>query len=455
MAKPGDNINTFPVVPAVWLGDMVINLKRSNHQKFMDDREILIEAYEGDNLQELTEGFFKNQSGVVQKSVPTAKQNLLDRGIRRISLVYKKEPAYGTEKWPKGYDPMKRWLFMKNSERMANNIGTILLRPVVRGGMMDYELIWNYIPFFEDDPLTPTGILYSVVTPSVKLNIVPEIEWVFWTAEQLVIFDANMKIRPQPENEKNENKFGILPFVTVNVRQGLGYWNWGYGNPLLDATTAINVGLTEMRQGMRYTMQGQWVATGVEDKTKIKLGVDQVISIPDGATLDAKAPPADMEGAATNIKTEYEGTFQNIGLHVTWGEGGGVPSGESLKVKNIELLERRQDDLTVWLKADEDLYEIEEVVWEKSDGTKGTLPEREVNFAEVEFPVTPEQQQARDEWDLDHGQITEAEILWRNDPDGYDDIEEAEAKVTANKASSAPQSGRSAFTRATNAEISS
>ncbi|KKL12455.1 hypothetical protein LCGC14_2535610, partial [marine sediment metagenome] len=24
MAQPGDNINTFPVVPAVWLGDMVI-----------------------------------------------------------------------------------------------------------------------------------------------------------------------------------------------------------------------------------------------------------------------------------------------------------------------------------------------------------------------------------------------------------------------------------------------
>ena len=63
--------------------------------------------------------------------------------------------------------------------------------------------------------------------------------------------------------------------------------------------------------------------------------------------------------------------------------------------------------------------------------------------------LQPEQQQQRDEWDLEHGQITEAEILWRNDPDGYKTIKEAEKKVTENKAKAAPQSGRSAFTRAT------
>ena len=196
---------------------------------------------------------------------------------------------------------------------------------------------------------------------------------------------------------------------------------------------------------------GQWVATGVNEKTKITMGVDQVQKLPEGATLEAKAPPAAMADAVTYIKAEYENAFQNIGLHITWGESGGVPSGESLKVKNIELLERREDDLTVWLKGDNDLYEVEEIVWPKSEGTKGKLPDREVNFAEVEFPVTPEEQQERDQWALDHGQTTEAEILLRNNPDGYEDIEEAEAKVTANKASSAPQSGRSAFTRATNA----
>ena len=121
-------------------------------------------------------------------------------------------------------------------------------------------------------------------------------------------------------------------------------------------------------------------------------------------------------------------------------------------MKNIELLERREDALPVWLKGDSDLYEVERIVWPKSDGTKGKLQDREVNFAEVEFPVTPEQQQARDEWDLEHGQTTEAEILWRNDPDGFKTIKEAEKKVVDNKAQSGQPtivSGRSAFARAT------
>ena len=124
-----------------------------------------------------------------------------------------------------------------------------------------------------------------------------------------MVLDSNMKAKNQEENEENKNKFGVLPFVTVSVRQGQEYWNWGYGKPLLDANTAINVAFTEMRLGIRYAMMGQWVATGVEENTKITLGVDQAIKIPQGATLDAVAPPAGMGEAVEYIDTLTESCF--------------------------------------------------------------------------------------------------------------------------------------------------
>ena len=422
-------LNGVPRVPEEWLDDMVLALKRKNHREFMREREKLLDAYEGNNLQELTDNFFKNKENKVQTSVPGASQNLIERAIRRRSLVYKNRPDYGVDDWPDGYDPMKRWMFFKSAERTANNIGTVLLRPVVRNDRMDYELLVDYIPFFEEDHLTPTGILYQVTAPSADITSSPKVEWVFWTKDIVLVMDANGKEKKQEDNPENTHQLGILPFVTVNVREGRDYWRWGYGKPLLDANTAINVALTEMRLGVRYTMMGQWVATGqgLQD-VKINMGVDQVQKLPEGATLQAIAPPAEMSAAVDYIKTEYENAFQNMGMLVQWGESGGVPSGESLKVKNIELLELREDDVATWQIADEQLYEVEKAIFDKE------LPERTINYDEIAFPVTPTEQQAQDQWDLDHGLLTEAQILMRDNPDGYDNEEEAQEQIVINRA---------------------
>ena len=436
-------VNTFPKVPSEWLGDMVLVLKRKNHQDFQREREVLLDAYEGNNLQELTDDYFRNKEKKVQTSVPGASQNLIERAIRRRSLVYKNRPDYGVAKWPEGYDPMKRWLFFKSVERTANNIGTVLLRAKVIDGVMNYELLTEYVPFFNEDPLVPTGILYPVAVASADITARPENQWVFWTKDHLVVFDSNGNIVTQPDNPENINRDSILPFVTVNVREGRDYWRWGYGKPLLDANTAINVALTEMRMGVRYSMMGQWVVTGEGlDDVKIKMGVDQVIKLPASATLQAIAPPAEMSAAVDYIKTEYENAFQNIGMLVQWGEDGGVPSGESLKVKNIELLELREDDVATWQVADEQVYEVEQAVW------AGSLPKRTVNYDEIEFPVTPTEQQAQDQWALDHGLLTTAQILIRDNPDGYKTEAMAQKQIDKNRETQkAPQSGLSAFSR--------
>ena len=131
---------------------------------------------------------------------------------------------------------------------------------------------------------------------------------------------------------------------------------------------------------------------------------------------------------------------------VQWGDDGGVPSGESLKVKNIELLELREDDVATWQVADEQVYEVEQAVW------GSPLPKRTVNYDEIEFPVTPTEQQAQDQWDLDHGLITEAQILMRDNPDGYKTEAQAQKQIDKNRETqkaNAPQrsSGLSAFRR--------
>ena len=88
--------------------------------------------------------------------------------------------------------------------------------------------------------------------------------------------------------------------------------------------------------------------------------------------------------------------------------------------------------------ADNEVYEVEQVVWEKSKGTSGSLKERSLNFNEIEFPVTGQEQREQDDWDLEHGQTTEAKILMRDDPDGYKDEKEAQKEVDRRKLAGTP-----------------
>ena len=252
-------INTLPQLPREWMREMTLLQKARHHTAFMQARGTLLDAYEGSNLESLTRGYFTNPKGVVQSSVPNANQNIIDRAIRRIALVYKRQPNYGVAAWPKGYRPLRRWQFMKEAERIANLIGTLLIKPVVRDGQMDYDLIWDYLPYFDNDPLRPTAIVYQVTAPSADISRDAGLEWVLWSAEHHAVLDSNGRPKPNPENPDNVNPLpgGTLPFVTVNLRSGREYWRWGYGQPLLDANIAINVALTEMRLGVRYSMMGQ------------------------------------------------------------------------------------------------------------------------------------------------------------------------------------------------------
>ena len=80
---------------------------------------------------------------------------------------------------------------------------------------------------------------------------------------------------------------------------------------------------------------------------------------------------------------------------------------------------------------DKEVYEIDKVVYETEQGKK--LPEkRRTDYPEVTFPLTATEQQLQDDWDLEHGMTTLAEIMRRRDPDGFKDDEEAQKEIDKN-----------------------
>ena len=106
----------------------------------------------------------------------------------------------------------------------------------------------------------------------------------------------------------------------------------------------------------------------------------------------------------------------NNHLWITWAESGGeVPSGISLMIKDMERKEDYYDDIALWRMYEKQFYNVERVIAEYNGIS---LPEEfGVDFEEVEYPKTVQDQILKDEFDIKNNLITRAKIMVRDNKD--------------------------------------
>ena len=123
---------------------------------------------------------------------------------------------------------------------------------------------------------------------------------------------------------------------------------------------------------------------------------------------------------------------QNNHLWVQWSEQGGeVPSGISLMIKDLERTEDYQDDLALWKMYEEDLYRVERLI-ASSFGV--SLPPQSgfgLDFKEPEYPKTVQDQILWDKHRLELNLIDETELLLEYNNDLTQ--EQAELIIASNK----------------------
>ena len=188
--------------------------------------------------------------------------------------------------------------------------------------------------------------------------------------------------------------------------------------------------MTEMQLGLRFQMFGQPVMVGAEMGNKQRTGSDVTLELPEGATYDIVAPQGSVEGVIENIKFLVELVAQNNHLWVSWAEQGGeVPSGVSMMIKDLERTEDYQDDLALWKMYEEDFYRVEKKI-ASSFGV--SLPsELGLDFKEPEYPKTVQDQILWDKHRLELNLIDEVGLLIEYNNDLTQ--EQAELTIASNK----------------------
>ena len=364
------------------------------------------------------------------REIPPYSVNFTRRFINKMSRIY----TLGADR-----NVSDEYLFltrkknarMKHIERMTRLVGTIANRVMVKedanGTFFDYRPIYYYNAFFDDDPFLPMAITYPLLLPVNDISDSGKLEYAYWDDTHYAQYDEDGNITMQ-----YEHGFGMLPFVFTHREDQIDSHFVEGANDIVNVNEQVNITMTEMQLGLRFQMFGQPVTTGADiDVNTIRTGSDSILGLPEGSTFDIVAPEGDINAVIENVKFQIELVASNNHLMINWAEQGGeMPSGVSLMIKDLERTEDYYDDLELFRMYEEEFFIVEKAVGQANNIN---LPNKfGVNFVEPEYPQSIQDQIAWNTYRLSNNLTTRPKLL--NEINTDLSLEEAEQIVNANAA---------------------
>jgi hypothetical protein len=297
---------------------------------------------------------------------------------------------------------------LNSSSRIASELawllGTIHIKSVWndRKQKIEYHILPNVREYYYEGELEPYGYSYER-----GKNARGDREFVFWSEARdgepgmHFLYDINGRIYPIPGNPEMLNPYEINPISRIM-----------FPYDAMDVSMAslhASIAFTEVMLATRYQM-GSPVITGIDQEVpNLKWGVDRLISLPEGSSMSFVAPPSNINQMIAGVKELLNVTGQNHALSIRWGEQGQIPSGQALKILNMENLESRESDIPMFQDFEEERYMIDRRLIEVHTGR--VLDESfAVDFSESDYPEEWNVQKDRLQFMLDNGLMDKKEL---------------------------------------------
>ena len=403
------------------------SLKVFNGNKREGYIEKLLDYYNGNNVRSYIQKLFEADAF---SEIPPYESNITKKFINKMSRIYTIGAVRNVNNKYNGMTSLKD-ARMKHIERATRLVGTVATRVLWSGvegsSYFDYRPIYYFYPFFDDDPFTPSSLCYPLMQPIDDVSRADSSQYIHWNDTSYSIFDEDGNIL-----EEKEHGYGVLPFVFTHRENQTDSFYVEGANDIINCNEHVNIAMTEMQLGLRFQMFGQPVATGADLGDKQRFGSNVTIELPEGATYDIVAPAGKVMDVIENIRWQIELVATNNHLWVQWAQQGGeVPSGLSLMIKDLEAHNDYQDDVALWRLYESQLYDIERQI----AGSRGvSLPDLKgfgLDFNEPEYPKSVQDQIQWDKHRLELGIISEAQLYKEYNDDVT--LKQAEAIVAENK----------------------
>ena len=379
--------------------------RREEVRKFLD-------YYSGSLTEQYIEGYFKSDAF---QEIPHYNTNIVKKFVNRMSKIYTIGAKRNVNDKYLELTSVKN-ARMKQMERMTRLLGSTATY-VMYDEMeqrFEYRPIYYFEPYFGDNPYRPEAIVYPMMHGHADLSDTDELMYAYWDSELHLKFNENGDIL-----EEVQHNLGVLPFVFTHREEQLDSFFVEGASDLVSANEHINITMTEMQLGLRFQMFGQPVVTGlISDNANVRAGSDEILTLPEGSSYNIVSPKGNVRDVIENIKWQIELVALNNHLFVTFAQSGGeVPSGISLMIKDLERHEDFIDDKELYRQYEKDFYKVEYALSQTNNLGLPEVSQFNVDFSEVEYPMTTQDKIMLNEYKLKHNLTTEAQILAEENKD--------------------------------------
>ena len=397
---------------------MMSHARRNEIRKHLD-------YYSGVSTEQYINNYF---TGDAFSEIPPTVTNFTRKFVNKISRIYVLGANRMTGNSNERYEQLipTKDVRMKHSERMTRLLGTVANRVHWVDGVFDYRPIYYFEAYFDDNPFKPSAIVYPLLNSTADLSNTSELQWEYWDSEKYGIMDGEGKLLSEIPNP-----YGIIPFVFTHREDQIDSFYVEGASDIVNCNEQVNIALTEMNLGMRFNMFGQpWVNGLRADQSMLRAGSNTILDMGEDGVYNITSPQGNIMEAIENIRFQIELVALNNHLFVQFAESGGeVPSGISLMIKDLDRKEDYYDDIALWRLYEKEFYDVERIIAEYNGIT---LPEEfGVDFEEVEYPKTIQDQIMKDDFDIKNNLTTRAKIMVRDNKDLT--VEQAQVIIDENK----------------------
>lgn len=305
---------------------------------------------------------------------------------------------------------------MKQANRMAKLLGTILLRPVWRNGRMDLDVLTPDVLDVEtgDTPHDLQAVQVTHYSPTGDAN---EVTYSLWTPESVQIVDANGR-----RVSEEENPYGCLPFVPCWGRPVSDFfWQRGAADLIL-VQDAVSRLLTQAAHTIDYQTSSVCFVKGMEGRTTddLTLGPGSFVGLPPGGEIGFVSPQAAIEKIMAVVDYLMKQAAVTNGLPAaTMNTEVTEESGVSRIVGNRELEEMRADDVALFTEYERQLFDVFRTVWNVHNPDRQMSVDAvfQINFADPKPSMTATEQISNWERLMGLGLASPVDIILERDPD--------------------------------------
>ena len=397
------------------LYNLLMETIKDGYDKQMEERERLLDYYEGINLEHDLKQYFDSES---LSQIPPMYINLVRNIINRRALVYQQAPIRYNDKYNEvlgDFDP-----FMKQFEQLTYLLGTEALYTHWDDAQqkLKYRPIHFFVPFFKPNEDEPFAVMYQA--ESQLMARTEDAQYMFWSKDtedmegKYFMISSKGKITSIVEGDKNP--YGdIIPFnISHRHPYTRDFFREG-ASDLVDGMRSINIMLTELALHGRFQL-GQPLFTGLDTEQIIRMGQDKAIVLPEGANFSYASPNADINGMIESTKYMVDSIAQANNVRINWTDKA-AESGLSKKMSELDLMDALRSDVEqIYRPFEKEQFRIAQRICEVSGGIQ-LGDQFSIDFAEREIPMSQDEEISYYTWAFANDLETRQSYLRKKNPD--------------------------------------